>query len=601
MSANLDQLFPYYQAELAYLRRMGGAFAARYPKVAARLELSAEESPDPHVERLLESFAFLTARLQHRFDDQFPEITTALLGVLHPHLVNPVPPMAIAQFEPDPAQGKLHSGYTIPKHAKLFAQTADGLTCRFRTCYPVTLWPLEVTEAGFEPPAAFDFLQHHRPQVAGVLRLRLTARGAAFSELELQRLRFHLHGEDGAIAALYELIFAHTQGLALCAPGAAPVYRPASALQPVGFAAGEDVIPYPAHVQPATRLLQEYFHFPEKFHFFDLDGLADTGAGAELDVLLLLSRVPPPQLRVRAAMFRLGCAPMVNLFPRTSEPIRVEQRVTEYRLVADMRRERTTEIHSLVTVSGSSNAADASADLQPFYSFRHRGDGQPQRAFWHARRLPCDRADVPGTEMRLSFVDLDFTPAAPPRQMVYAHTLCTNRDLAEQLPPGALLQTEEKAPLNRIHCLGKPTPAAYPLLGGAGLWALVSGLSLNYLSLSGDEGLDAFRSMLRLYGAEASPGGQRRVEGIRHMSCRNVVRRLGNEAWRGFCSGTEITLTLDDHAFMTQGAYLFGAVVQHVFALYAALNSFTQLVLRPEAPGGAVIRFPPRVGAVPLL
>ncbi len=604
MSANLDQLYPYYQAEIAYLRRMGGAFAARYPKVAARLELSGEESPDPHVERLLESFAFLTARLQHRLDDQFPEITTALLGVLHPHLVNPVPPMAIAQFEPDPAQGKLHTGYTIPKHAKLFAQTADGLTCRFRTCYPVTLWPLQVTEAAFEPTLAFDFLQH-RPQVAGVLRLRLTARGAAFHELDLQRLRFHLHGEGTAVEALYELIFAHTLGVALvipgAAPGAAPVYRAASVLQPVGFAAGEDVIPYPAHVQPATRLLQEYFHFPEKFHFFDLEGLAGTGAGTELDVLLLLARVPPPQLRARAAMFRLGCAPIVNLFPKTTEPIRVDQRVTEYRLVADMRRERTTEIHSLVSVSGSSNAAEATAELQPFYSFRYRGDGRPQRAFWHARRLPCDRADVPGTEMRISFVDLDFNPAEPPRQMVYAHALCTNRDLAEQLPPGALLQTEEKAPLNRIHCLGKPTPAAYPLLGGAGLWALVSGLSLNYLSLSGDEGLDAFRSLLRLYGAEASPGGLRRVEGIRHMSCRNVVRRLGNEAWRGFCPGTEITLVLDDHAFMSQGAYLFGAVVQHVVALYAGINSFTQVVLQPETPVAAAIRFPPRSGAEPLL
>lgn len=601
MSVNLDELYPYYQAEIAYLRRQGSAFAAQYPKIAARLEMSSEESPDPHVERLLESFAFLTARLQHRLDDQFPEITTALLGVLHPHLVNPVPPMAVAQFEPDPAQGKLHSGFLIPKHTRLFAQTADGLACRFRTCYPVTLWPVTVAEAGFAPKANFDFLQH-RPQVAGVLRLRLAARGVSFRELSMERLRFHLHGEPATVEALYELIFAHTVGVVVRAPGdAPPQWLPASALAPVGFGAEDDVIPYPAHVQSATRLLQEYFHFPEKFHFFDLEGFAGQGADAELEVLLLLTQTPPPRLRVDASYFRLGCAPIVNLFPRTTEPVRLDHRATEYRLVPDMRRERTTEIHSIVSVSSSSNAAETAAEMQPFYSFRHRAAGHDPEAFWHARRVPSERAGMAGTEMRLSFVDLAFNPALPPRQMVYAHTLCTNRDLADQLPPGALLQTEEKAPLNRIHCLDKPTPTAYPRLGGAALWGLISGLSLNYLSLSGEQGAEALCTMLRLYGAGTNPGGLRQVDGIRSLSCRNVVRRLGLEAWRGFCPGTEITLVLDDHQFRTHGAYLFGAVLQHFFALYAALNSFTQLVLRPEAPDAPALRFPPRAGAVPLI
>ena len=147
MSVNQDELLPYYKKELAYLRGMGRLFAEKYPKLAGRLELGVHGSADPHVERLIECFAFLTGRIQHRLDSQFPEITTALLGVLYPHLVDPIPPLAIAHFEVDPDQGKLTTGYLIGKDTKLFAQTADGLTCRFRTCYPVTLWPLELTSA----------------------------------------------------------------------------------------------------------------------------------------------------------------------------------------------------------------------------------------------------------------------------------------------------------------------------------------------------------------------------------------------------------------------------------------------------------------------
>src|SRR5262245_11540502 len=148
----------YYLDELAYLRRMGKEFAQLYPKVAARLELANGMSTDPHVERLIESFAFLTARLERRLDAELPEISASLLGVLCPNLVNPVPPLAIARFEVDPAQGKASSRRLLPRHAKLFAQTREGYVCRFRTAYPVELWPLEIADIALLPRSAFKVL-----------------------------------------------------------------------------------------------------------------------------------------------------------------------------------------------------------------------------------------------------------------------------------------------------------------------------------------------------------------------------------------------------------------------------------------------------------
>lgn len=604
MSSNLDDLYPYYRAELDYLRHAARAFAAEYPNAATRLELSGEESPDPHVERLLESFAFLTGRIQHRLDSQFPEITTTLLGQLAPHLVHPIPPMAMAQFEPDPQQGKLENGYLIPRQTKLFAQTEDGLTCRFRTCYPVMLWPVEVSEARLEPASHFAFLRY-RPQVASVLRLRLRSRRGALRELGLRRLRLHLHGDSPRMEALYGLLFSSIAGVAL-RPGEEseprwPRMLPAAALQAVGFGEEEELIPYPLRAQPATRLLQEYFHFPQKFLFFDLDQISTEGCEASLEILLLLDRLPHERLEARASDFQLGCTPIINLFPRTSEPVRVDQRATEYRLQADMRRERTTEIHTVLSVSSSSNPAEEQLELEPLFSLRHQAGRGKTRCYWQARRVPAELAGMPGSDMRLSFVDLDLNPAEPPRQMAYAHLLCTNRDLAEQIPPGARLQTEEKAPLQRIRCLAKPTATAYPRLGGAALWSLIASQSLNHLSLTGPEGLEALKTMLRLYGGADSPSGRQQIDDLRELACRSVVRRLGAEAWRGFCPGYEITLTVQDRSYRAHGAYLFGAVLQHFFGLHAALNSFTELVLRTADSQTPELRYAPRAGAQALL
>src|ERR1051325_8401472 len=136
-----EELLRYYKSELTYLRQMGSVFAERYPRIAKRLELGNEECADPHVERLIEAFAFLTARLQHEIDSEFPDITSALLGILSPQLTSPIPSMAVAQFNIDPDQGKMTTGFSIDRHTPIFADAANGTVCRFRTCYPVTLWP----------------------------------------------------------------------------------------------------------------------------------------------------------------------------------------------------------------------------------------------------------------------------------------------------------------------------------------------------------------------------------------------------------------------------------------------------------------------------
>src|SRR5258708_5692682 len=312
-----------FREELDYLRIAGQSFARQHPKIAERLELSRAGSSDPHVERLIESFAFLTSRIQRRLDGEFPEFTTALLGLLYPNLADPIPPMTIARIVAAPARGKLTTGYTVPRHTELFAQTSNGLTCRFRTAYPATLWPLHVVEADFVPKARFDFLDANT-QTSSVLRLRLESRGATFSDLELTRLRFHLNGASHITGLLYQLLFGHCTGIVLHDRATNRFASlPLSSLRPVGFGPDDDVIPYPRQSHPAYRILQEYFWLPEKFLFFDLSGLDRNPSIVDLDILFLFDTTPRQHIPLTIDTFALGCTPVVNLFARTSQPIRL--------------------------------------------------------------------------------------------------------------------------------------------------------------------------------------------------------------------------------------------------------------------------------------
>ncbi|HEV7238633.1 MAG TPA: type VI secretion system baseplate subunit TssF [Thermoanaerobaculia bacterium] len=594
MRAPGNDFLRYYLEELSYLREMGQQFARSYPKVASRLELQPGECPDPHVERLIESFAFLTARIQNDLDSDFPEIAAELLDVLYPHYLRPVPSMAVARFDFDPERAKLTTGFEIEKHTQLFAVAEQGAVCRMRTCYPVTLWPVKVTRAEMEVPELFDFLGS---DVAAVLRLRLESLADPFEVLGVDKLRFYLHGDPVLVSRVYELMLRDTIRVAVVPHDAkSHSYLPKNSLAPVGLEDDEEVIPYPRHSHPAYRLLQEYFAFPEKFHFVDVSGLAGRASGQSIDLLFLLDRASKRRLLLTPETFSLGCTPIANLYRKTTEPIRIDQRQIEYRLVGDMRKERTTEIHSIVAVSGSSNEAETSREYAPFYSFTHGMEMRKQKAFWHARRVPASREDLTGTDVLLSFRDLEFRPTFPPEEIVFAHTLCTNRELAVQLPADAKLQTDESIPAS-IVCVKKPTRPIDPPLGGQALWRLVSHLSLNHLSLTEErESLRALHEILGLYCFAESPAHWQQIRGIQAMAQRRIMRRAPQPDWKGFARGTEVTLNFNEENYAGSSAFLLASVLSRFFGLHASTNSFTQLVMTRVAREGESNRWPPMAG-----
>ena len=240
---------------------------------------------------------------------------------------------------------------------------------------------------------------------------------------------------------------------------------------------------------------------------------------------------------------------------------------------------------------------DTTSTYEPYFSYNHGMAIDEHQAFYHCRRQHTGRKDMPGTELLLSFVDLDFNPAVPRTETVFAHTLCTNRGLAEEVPAGAVLQIEQAAPLSNIVTLAKPTPQINPPMDGAALWRLISHLSLNYLSLAdGEESINALREILRLYCVSSYSDTHQQINGLRQMSCRSVVRRIGQTAWKGFCRGKEITLQFDEEMYVGSSAFLLGAVLNRFFPLYASINTFTQLIIQSNQREGIWKKWQPMAG-----
>ena len=296
-------LVRYYEKELAFLRQMSVGFAQQYPKIAGRLLLEQGESKDPYVERLIEAFAFLAARIHLKIDDDFPEITESFLQILYPHYLCPVPSMSIVQFTLDPQQGKLSTGYSIPRHRRLFSRPGPDGRCEFRTCYPVTLWPIEIGAVRME-----EVMGAAGAVPALTLTLR-APRDAPFSQLEIDRLCFHLAGESSLAHRLYETLFGHCVNVELRAQGVAPVSLGRSTLAEVGFEKNEGMLPYSSRSFLGYRLLQEYFHFPEKFLFFEVRGLSSlrtAGFEGEVNLVFVLDQPARIDQKLEPAAFSAG-------------------------------------------------------------------------------------------------------------------------------------------------------------------------------------------------------------------------------------------------------------------------------------------------------
>ncbi|MCU0914228.1 MAG: type VI secretion system baseplate subunit TssF [Planctomycetes bacterium] len=621
------KLLDLYERELAYVRDMGVEFAREFPKVAGRLGGldDVHACPDPFVERLLEGFAFLSARVQLKLEAEFPRFTESLLGTVYPDYLAPTPSMCMVQFEPALDEPGLAGGFTIPRTSRLLGTLGETeqTRCEYRTAHEVVLWPLQIVAANYCVREMVSLDLGDVRDAKACLRLRLQTGGRVpLREIKLDSLVLYLEGPGDIPTRIYEQVFAHAAGVIV-----QPTTRPipwrhvlgAACLRPVGFQRDQSLLPYECRLFDGYRLLREYFAFRQRFLFLEVADLRPSlqrSSDDLLDIVIPLRQADPKLENVVGVdNFRLFCTPAINLFPKRLDRVDVTSHREELHVVADKTKSQDFEIYRVTNVVGYGEASGPLQEFLPFYSARdfQRGAGQ---AYFLAHRdpmrpVPRERLrgersrSYAGNEVYLSLVDAAAAPYGGEIKQLGVEALCTNRHLPLRMPTGlgtADFTMDQASPCRSIRCVGTPTPPQSSHVEGDVAWRAISHLSLNYLSLTDDQegkGASALRDILRLY---CPPGGEgfQQVEGLRSIACRPIVRRLAFPHAVSFARGVEVTVTLEEALFTGLGVFVLGAVLERFFAKYVSVNSFAETVVR-TVERGEIIRWARRPGQRPQL
>ena len=605
-----DELLRYYNAERAYFNAMAGEFEKAHPDAAANLRVNAEGTADPYVGRMIEAFAYLCARIRHKIDDDYPEIAESVMDILYPHYVRPFPSAAILQLTLDRGQADLTTGHLVARHTTVESEPIESEPCLFRTAYPVTCWPIEVKSA-FLGGHPFEAPQTPNSAAAeSVLAIRLSSFSSQvqLADIQAKSLRFYINSQTAFSYKIYELLLndAIDVCLAVDSKDENPVLLKPSDLKPVGFEEDEGLLEYPPQSFIGYRLLSEFFAFPDKFLFIDLElGEKLKKFQRQQIHLYVYLRKAPKDLypQISETTFCLGCTPIINLFEHRAESIELEHFDSEFKIVTHPRRPFAYEIYSIDRVTGVSDNEEA--EFKPFYSFRHGSSRKHQRAFWHAsrRQLPSGTAGDRGTDMYVSFVDLEFKTPEPGKWSIDIETICTNRDLPRRLRGNPKMKVATAGVVANVRCLTHPSPTLRPQLRQGTRWRLVSQLSLNMLSLTDDDsGLDAFHEILSLYDLKNTAASEKTIKGLVGISGRQIIGRVPDAVPAGMCRGLEVTLKFDPEEYASGvGMFLFASVLERFLGLYVQINSFVQTVAVSSEQDEVIKRWKPRAGEKTLL
>jgi type VI secretion system protein ImpG len=614
----METLLPHYERQLVALHRLCREFAAKHPKLAGALMLVGDACGDPHIERLIQATALLNARTAKLLDDDYGRFTEALLSVLYPHYLRALPSFSIAWLDASVARAHDITAVTTIPRGTLLKANASAAPCKFTTAYDVTLGPVAIAKAGFatgvQAPPTLRMPDGASAHIT--IEIASTSSTAGLDQIGLDTVRAYLDGEPSCRALLRDVIFMRTVAAYVEGADQRWVRLDALPLAAVGFDAIDAMLPFNASEHPAYRLLVEYFAYPEKFNFVDIDLAALVrqlpAAARSLTLHLVLSDVRGDSNTARilkplsAANFLLGCTPIINLFKAPATPIRLTHMKSAYPLLLDVKPPAAFEVYSVDSVRLLRLAAEGckATEFVPYYSLRHGAAGTRRQNHYYLVHRDEELAAIsPGHEFSVTIVDGDFQPLAAQTGTVSLNLTLSNRDLPASLPYGMAggdLEIDSHAAKFPVRLLRKPSASQRLLAGRGAHWELISHLSLNHRSLTTD-GLDALAAMLKLHAVADSAVSQRQIDGIVALEQRSSTAWLRDRDGAAYLSGVEVRVTLDEDAFAGTGIHAFVQLLDHFFGLSVHLNSFTRLIVLSKASGKELHRCLPRNGSLSLV
>lgn len=588
-------LHRHYESELRYLREGGAAFAEAHPDQARALRLDALEDRDPYVERLLEGVAFLSARVHERLDDDLPEYTQRLVGLLYPHFLTPFPSCCVMEMKPKP--GLVQESVVLPQGTELLSDQIgpERVPMRFQTTQDVRLHPMSVDSVE---------LRYDQDQTSRARIVFKIMKGATVSAAGLDRVRLFLHAEGSVASTAHMMLTRHVSAVELRTaetmsprPGEGDpplVVLRGDAIQPAGLAAEDALLPHGDSLPSGLRLLQEWLLFRRKFWQVDLVGLEALVRAApdaeQFAIDIVFDRPYPEDRQLKLEHLRLHCTPAVNLFEHDAEPSRAEHTWAEQRVIPSLKHRVSLEAYDVTSV----DSVEEGTAKKRTYARSFGLSSDAERAFDVIRRHGAS----PAADIYLVLSSPELDSGSPVPETLSVSMRCTNGALPyELLQAGMVTRLAPSAPqivdvanLDRPSLIRRPPVDRHPDL----LWALLAHWSFSHGSVATT---DALVGLMDLYDWADTEASRRRRRGIKDVAWvpKDVLRRGAMRR------GSEVTVKVADDHFADEGDLaLFGLVLSEFLSLYATINAFVHLVIE-RVPSGERMTWTPDRGAKPVV
>ncbi|MCW6030453.1 type VI secretion system baseplate subunit TssF [Pantoea sp. JK] len=593
----MRKLLSYYQKELETLREHGKAFSQLFPKVARRLGFSEGRTEDPHIERLIESFALLTAQIHQRLDDDMQQVTHGLMQTLAPQLARTFPSVCIVQLQPQRKASGMSAVKSLKARLALSSHPIDGQVCQFETLYPVALWPADLTSVELALDANDSLWE---------LSLHFSVWPGA--TVEDKAVRLHLHGSANHVNTMYALIGSELRQLTVIHNGQ-HIDLPVKMVREVGFADDEALFNRDSRVAATHSLLHDYLVFPAKFHFIDISLPEGFTATAETPFTLhlqfnrctLTQKLDELCMPVRQDFFRLNCTPAINLYSRRAEPINLRPHIAEYPVVVDVREQGASFTWSIdrVYIQRTQNHQTTSIPVYALLGLDQANVDAQNGLFWQQLQQEASNLEVSRQQCRIAFADRGGDTLLPEGDVALLDVTCHNGNLPCQMangdPRGDFTAELPLAGVT-IHALTRPThQLAAP--GHSSLrWRLLSQLTLNHITLSGPQGCKVLKETLALYDFSHNRAMEPLVNHICSLEVNTVNARLVASDPHSLARGIEIELTFAADAATESEYFLFCRFLDHFLGLYAPVNSFSRLVTQISSEQSTRYVWPVRAG-----
>lgn len=602
----MEELLPFYEQELALFGRHAKEFAQQYPKIASRLLISGESVEDPHIERLIQAFSLITARINKKLNDGYSDFTASLFEVLYPDYLRPFPSCSIVAMDTGHRLNQLTEPLLAERGTMLQSKAIRGVNCRFSTVYPVKLMPIELTNLKFNSTIQNEIFGKFNSSI--LFTFNILSEGFNWQQMFNERLRLFMDTDASSVARLREILLDDKHACHINLGNQQQILQKTPFKQ-VGYELNESILPIEPRSQQAYRLITEYFAFPEKFNFIDLDLQtlkSFSHSSSKTLTIELFFKMDMTNVRKLKAFeqldkshLKLFCTPVVNLFKRPAEPIRVDHRQTYYPLIADIRQPASYEVYSTDRIHHvrETPSGQTTTEIHPFYSLNH-DQNAAKNHYYHVIRDPLVTSNTPGFECQIMIVDREFKASQMQIEVLSIDITCTNRHLASQLPygqQGGDLFQEQSGAFRQVQLLRKPTDSYRFNHAEERRWRLVSHLSLNGLSFA-QEDAALLREMLTLYDLPQTNQNRKQIEGIASIKTIPTTSRITAHPYPLFVRGLEIHIGLHEDHFVGTGIWLLGDLLSHVMGLQVSLNSFVQVVLNNADHSRELRRCPPRNG-----